>query len=316
MNKSRKMALSIVAIVVAIGLGVGVVLWVAPNFTSKKEATTSQAPHKKTGYAEVNGVNMYYEVHGNKNGKPPVLLLHGSHMNIELSFAEMIPKLAKDRQVVGIEIQGHGHTADVEGRPLTHQQVADDIAGFLRQQNITKADIFGWSMGGTLATELVLRHPELVRKVAVIGSNYRYYDEILTPEQYQQFIGVLDTGFSPKQLKEPYEKVSPHPEKWNELVTKLFAMDAQNKWPTDEQIKSIKVPFLIMSGDRDATPVSHALKWYSLLPKGQLDVLPHADHFAPVLQPQVVVDSLQTFLDAPENLSTEHMNSPEALDKR
>ena len=237
-------------------------------------------------------------------------------MNIQLSFSKVIPELAKNRQVIGVEIQGHGHTADVEGRPLTYQQVADDVASFLRQQKIAKADMFGWSMGGTIATEVAIRHPELVHKTAVIGANYRGFDELLDPAAYQQYIAILDSGFAPKQLKEPYEKISPNPEKWNELVIKLRDMEALNKWPTDEQIKNIKTPFLVMLGDRDATPLSHIAKWYSLLPQGQLDILPNADHFAPILQPQVVSDSLQTFLDGPETVSNDNINTLEALDKR
>lgn len=133
---------------------------------------------------------------------------------------------------------------------------------------------------------------------------------------YQQFIAVLDSGFAPRQLTEPYKKTSPHPEKWNELVIKLRDMDKLNTWPTDEQIQSINTPFLVMHGDRDATPLSHAVTWYSLLPQGQLDILPNADHFAPVLQPQVVSDSLQAFLDEPGTTPHDKLNTLEALDRR
>lgn len=315
MNKKKRLTIIIITAVVAIGFAAGVAFWQVTD-SAEKSATTRQSIHKKTGYANVNGVNMYYETYGEKNNKPPLLLLHGSHMNIQLSFSKLIPELAKNRQLIGVEIQGHGHTADVEGRPLTYQQVADDIAGFLRQQNIAKADIFGWSMGGTLATEIAIRYPELVNKTAVIGANYKGFDELLDPAVYEQYIAVLDTGFAPKQLKEPYEKVSPNPEKWDELVIKLRDMDKLNKWPTDEQIKNIKTPFLVMLGDRDGTPASHALEWYQLLPQGRLDILPNADHFAPILQSQVVVDSLQAFLDGPETMSPDKLNSLEALDSR
>lgn len=317
MFKNKRFTMIVAAIVVAAGLTAGVVFWQASD--SDKSTTTGQTNqdlYKKTGYAKVNGVNMYYETYGEKNDKPPLLLLHGSHMNIQLSFAELIPKLAKNRQVIGVEIQGHGHTADVEGRPLTYQQVADDVADFLKQQNITKVDMFGWSMGGTLATEITIRYPELVHKTAVTGANYRGFDELLDPASYEQFIAALDAGFAPKQLVEPYKKISPNPEKWNELVIKLRDMDKLNKWPTDEQIKNIKTPFLVMSGDRDATPLSHAAQWYGLLPQGQLDILPNADHFAPILQPQVVAGSLQAFLDGPEAVSNEGINTIEALDRR
>lgn len=173
MNKQKRLMAVLVTAVVAVGLMAGVAAWQANDSADKPTTArqTNQDLHKRTGYTKVNGVTMYYEMYGQKNDKPPLLLLHGSHMNIQLSFAELIPKLAKHRQVIGVEIQGHGHTADVEGRPLTYQQIADDVAAFLRQHNIAKADIFGWSMGGGLATEITLRHPELVRKTAVIGSN-------------------------------------------------------------------------------------------------------------------------------------------------
>jgi pimeloyl-ACP methyl ester carboxylesterase len=312
MLKHKCLVTIIAAIVVVLGIATGVTLW--QTHSRNSASPTSQDIQKKIGYAKVNGVSMYYEVYGEKNNKPPLLLLHGSHMNIKLSFAKLIPKLAENQQVIGVEIQGHGHTADVEGRPLTYQQIADDVADFLDQQNITKVDLFGWSMGGTLATEITMKYPELVHKTAVIGANYRGFDELMEPAAYQQFIAVLDSGFAPKQLKEPYEKISPNPDKWDELVIKLRDMDALNEWPSDEEIKAIKTPFLVMLGDRDGTPATHALEWYDLLPQGQLDILPDADHFAPILRPHVVLDSLETFLDNPKAMSPDKLNSLEALD--
>src|SRR5262245_59954995 len=114
----------------------------------------------KAGYAPVNGLNLYYEIHG--TGRP-LVLIHGAFMTIE-TLGDLVPALAKSRQVIAVELQGHGHTADVD-RPLTYEQLADDLAALLRHLGIEHADVFGYSLGGGVALQLTLRHPELVRKL-------------------------------------------------------------------------------------------------------------------------------------------------------
>src|SRR5258705_9865062 len=133
------------------------ILIVASDASSQRPARSSFIAR----YAFVNGVNMYYEIHG--SGGTPLVLLHGAFSNIQTDFGKMLPILAKTRRVIAIEAQGHGHTADI-GRPLTYEQMADDVAELLRQLRITRADFFGYSMGGGTAMYLALTHPELMRK--------------------------------------------------------------------------------------------------------------------------------------------------------
>src|SRR3712207_1580479 len=113
----------------------------------------------KGNYAEVNGLNMYYEVHGTGQ---PLVVLHGAYMTID-AMGEVVPQLAKSRQVIAVELQGHGRTADIEDRPITYEQMADDIAALLRHLAIEQADVFGYSMGGGVALQVAIRHPEAVR---------------------------------------------------------------------------------------------------------------------------------------------------------
>ena len=123
----------------------------------------------KGNYVSVNNLNMYYELHG---AGEPLVLLHGAYMTIDLSFGKMLPVLAENRKVIAIEQQGHGHTEDID-RPLSFEQMADDTAELLRQLKIEEADILGYSMGGTIAVEMGIRHPELVRKLVIISSPYK-----------------------------------------------------------------------------------------------------------------------------------------------
>src|SRR5262249_44113352 len=123
----------------------------------------------QTGYASVNGLKMYYEVHGSGE---PILLLHGSFMTINLTFSQLIPELSKTRKVVAVEIQGHGHNADIE-RVFSFESMADDVAACLKLLKIDHADVLGYSMGGAVALQLVIRHPEIVRKLILISTAFK-----------------------------------------------------------------------------------------------------------------------------------------------
>src|SRR5215217_4953527 len=121
----------------------------------------------QTGYAPVNGLNIYYEIHGTGQ---PLILLHGVVGAIEM-FGEVLQLLAAGRQVIALELQGHVHTADID-RPLTYEHMADDVAALLRHLGIEEADVFGFSMGGSAALQVAIRHPEVVRKLVVASASY------------------------------------------------------------------------------------------------------------------------------------------------
>ena len=166
-------------------------------------------------YAPVNGLRMYYELHGDAGAgdgaAPPLVVLHGA-----FGFANVAPALAKGRQVIAVELQGHGHTADVE-RPLTYEQMADDVAALLDHLKIRQADVFGYSMGGGVVLALAIRHPDRVRKLATFGSIAMPSKDGFEPEAWKQFQS-LPADFAPPMLKGPYDKVAPDPKHWPVLV--------------------------------------------------------------------------------------------------
>jgi pimeloyl-ACP methyl ester carboxylesterase len=240
-------------------------------------------------YASVNGLKMYYEIHG--TGRP-LVLLHGA-----FGLATGFPTLAKSRQVIAIELQGHGHTADID-RPLTYEQMADDTAALLEQLKIEQADIFGYSMGGSVALAIAIRHPKLVRKVAINGSHYGKLEDAYNPETLKQFKS-LPSDFAPKVLKDPYDKVAPDPKQWPALVAKVKKMGLEFKGFAREDMKSIKAHVLITLGDRDGVKPEHAVEMFRLIPHAQLAVFPGADHFLLFQDPEKMLPAIAAFLDAP-----------------
>jgi len=175
---------------------------------------TGRTTEKKQSYASVNGLKMYYEIHG--TGKP-LVVLHGA-----FGWATAYPTLAKNRQVIAVELQGHGHTADID-RPLTYEQMADDTAALLKHLKIEQADFFGYSMGGNVALAVAIRHPNLVGRVAINGSHYAKMEDAYEPETFKQFKS-LPADFAPAVLKDPYDKVAPDPKQWPVLVAKVKKM--------------------------------------------------------------------------------------------
>jgi pimeloyl-ACP methyl ester carboxylesterase len=242
------------------------------------------------GYADVNGLKMYYEIHG--TGKP-LVLLHGA-----FGWATTYPALAKNRQVIAVELQGHGHTADID-RPLTIEQMADDTAALVKHLKIGQADFFGYSMGGTVALAIAVRHPELVGKLAINGSHWGKIEDAFGPQGFEQFKN-LPADFAPPVLKDPYDKVAPDPKHWPVLVAKVKRMGLEFKGLSREELKSIKAPVLITIGDRDVLRVEHAVEMYRLIPQAQLAVFPGGDHFLLMTKPEIVLAPVAAFLGAPE----------------
>jgi pimeloyl-ACP methyl ester carboxylesterase len=244
----------------------------------------------KGQYADVNGLKMYYEIHG--TGRP-LVWLHGA-----FGGADVHPNLARDRQVIAVELQGHGHTADID-RPLTYEQMADDVAALLQHLKIEQADIFGYSMGGTVALAIAIRHPEVVRKVAINGSYYGKLEEAFGPESFRQFQNLPAPADFPPPVKDAYAKVAPDPKHWPTLVAKVKKLGLEFKGFSREDMKSIKAPVLITVGDRDFVRLEHAVAMYRLIPNAQLAVFPGADHFLIDQGPEKLFPTIAAFLDAP-----------------
>jgi pimeloyl-ACP methyl ester carboxylesterase len=243
-------------------------------------------------YASVNGLKMYYELEG--SGRP-LVLLHGGVCTIEVCMGKIRPPLAKAWRTIAIEQQGHGRTADID-RPLSYEQMAEDTAALLRSLKVRNADFFGYSMGGGIALRIAVRHPELVRKVVVMGTPYG--NDGLVPGLMENFKNLKAEDI-PQQFRDAYAKTAPDPSQWPTLVAKIKNLMLDAKGLSPEQIQSIKAPTMVMIGDADIVRPEHAVEMYRLLPHGQLAVLPASTHFAPMERPGWVSSMTRAFLGAP-----------------
>ena len=259
-------------------------------------------------YAEVNGLNIYYEIHGTGQ---PLVLLHGAYMTIDL-MGEIVPALAEFRQVIAVELQGHGHTADID-RPLSYELMADDIAALIEHLAFEKADLFGYSMGGGVALQVAIRHPEVVRKLVVASASYT--SEGMHPGLLEMIPTLTPEAFAGSPIEEAYRKSAPNPDDFPTLVAKMKRLDMEPfSWPA-EDIGGIAAPTLLIVGDSDVIRLEHAVELFGLLgggvmgdlaglPKSQLAVLPGTTHFVPagsgVLErPDWLLSMIVPFLDAP-----------------
>jgi len=247
-------------------------------------------------YAPVNGLRMYYEIHGVGNGRqPPLVLLHGGGSTIGTSFGRVLPAFAKARQVIAFEQQGHGHTADVD-RPFSFEQSAEDTAALLKYLHVDRADFFGYSNGGNIALLMGIRHPEMVRKLIVESAMFKR--DGLVPGFWDSMRQATLQSM-PGELREAYLKEAPHPEALPAFHDKCRDRMLEFKDWRPEDIQSIGAPTLVMIGDADIIRPEHAVEMFRLLPHGQLAVLPGTDHMTIVKRADWQVSMIESFLDAP-----------------
>ena len=258
----------------------------------------------QTGYAPVHSLNMYYEIHG---AGRPLVLLHGAMGTIGM-FVELLPSLAKTHQVIAIEQQAHGRTADID-RPLRYEQMADDTAAALRHLNIDNADVFGYSLGGGVAWQLAIRHPELVRKLVVASATYNN-DGI-----YPEVLAGIETMFTPEAfagspIEAAYARVAPNPDDFPTLVAKVQQLTREFAGWSAEAVRAIAAPTLLIIGDSDIVRPEGAVELFRLLgggvpgdlaglPPSQLAVLPGTTHIAVVQRTDLLLAIIPAFLDAP-----------------
>jgi pimeloyl-ACP methyl ester carboxylesterase len=241
-------------------------------------AATNSAnrPGATSGYVPVNGLYMYYEIHGEGS---PLALFHGAMGTIDSCFADLLPALAAARQVVAIELQGHGHTADID-RPLSYRQMADDAAALLEALGIEIADLVGYSLGGAVALELAMQRPRLVRRLVFAGGT-SYRRDGLYPEVLEEPESAADdlTGSAWHQA---YARVAPDPGRWPDLVAKNRELDRTFAgWP-DEDIQALTAPALLIIGDSDIVRPEHTMKMFRLLGGGVVgDIAGPPPHSSP-----------------------------------
>jgi pimeloyl-ACP methyl ester carboxylesterase len=279
----------------------------SPTSTEAKESVAnSNISPAETGYADVNGLKMYYEVYG--QGKP-IVLLHGSFLTIPLNWSHVIPLMAKDRKVIVTEMQGHGRTRDI-ARELSYEGMADDVSGLLKHLKIDSSDILGWSMGGGVAFQFAVRHPEQLRRLVVVSAPYAH--DGWWPETEDSFATFNADMFKGTPIQKQYDSLGNDPARFPEFVKKVISIDLRPyDWSKD--VKAIKAPIFMAIGDADGVRYEHALDLYRLkgggkqgefhgVPKSRLAILPGTTHIGMFMQrADWLIPMITDFLDSDLN---------------
>lgn len=264
--------------------------------------TIASASAHQHGYAKVNGISMYYEVHGSGQ---PLVLIHGGGSTLYTTFGNILQLLAKSHQVIGVELQAHGHTSD-RNAPETFEQDADDVAALLTQLNIPAADVFGFSNGGNTAMRLALRHPERVRKLVLASTFYKR--EGMQPG-FWDFMKNADISMMPQVYKDVYLAINPGNTKGLHAMhdKDLQRMQTFTDW-ADTDLASIKAPAFVIVGDHDVVRVEHAVQMHHLLANSRLAILPatHGSYMGEIMTPDVDPVLIQGFVAMVE----EFLNAP------
>jgi len=255
-------------------------------------------------YVRVNGLDVYYEIHGSGF---PLVLLHGAMGTIGSCFEDLLPALATARQVIALELQGHGHTADAD-RPLSYSRMAADVAAVLEALGVGTADLVGYSLGGGTALELAIRRPEMVRHLVFYGAaSYRrdgLYPEVLAEPE----AGTDDLIGTP--WHQAYQRVAPDPDHWPVLVAKTRQLDLTFDGWTDAEIRSLAMPVLLIIGDSDIVRPEHTLAMFRLLgggvvgdiaglPASRLAILPGTSHVGLIDRPDWLQSMILEFAGSP-----------------
>jgi pimeloyl-ACP methyl ester carboxylesterase len=254
-----------------------------------------------SGYAQVNGIKVYYEVYG--EGRP-VVLIHGAFMSIEANWGEIIPELSKTRKVIAIDMQGHGRTP-YSDRALTHANMAKDVEGVMDYLKVDSADVVGYSMGGSVAYKFAIQSPKRLRKLVIISSTYKSTGWL--PEVNNAFKAFTPEFFDNSPLKAGYDAIAPDTTKWRSFIKQMLVF-AQTPFDFgDANIAKISAPVLIISGDNDGLDKVELAKTYELLgggvsaelapmPKSHLAMVPSQGHVSLMMQTATILAYLNDFL--------------------
>jgi len=257
-----------------------------------------------SGYAPINGLQMYYEIHGEGE---PLVLIHGAYMSIPSNWDALMPTLGKDHKVIAVELQNHGRTSDRDG-PITYEGMADDVAALLDYLEVEKAALFGYSMGAGVAIRVAMQHPDKVTRL-VAASGSISYDAL--PDGFEDMIRTITPEmFANTPFAEEYKRLSKTPENFPVLVEKLKQLDLTHFTWADEDFARINVPSLLIFGDADVIKIDHIAKMHKLLggitdgdtnglPKTQLLVLPGTSHINVFFNPtnvEIMKTVVPTFL--------------------
>jgi len=281
----------------------GILLAAAALTFAQVRPTTSV----KTGYAPVNGLKLYYEIHGTGE---PLILLHGGVGATEM-FNPILPLLSNTRRVIAVDLQAHGRTADID-RPLTMEAMADDIAALIKHLGIEKADVMGYSLGGGVALRTAIQHPGAVRKLVVVSTAFKrdgWYPEIVAG------MAQMGPGAAEPMKQTPmyqmYARIAPKPEDWPVLLTKLGEL-LRKDYDWSKDVAAIQAPTLLVIGDADAVRTEQAVQFFESLGGGKKDggwdgsgmsnarlaILPGLTHYS-IFSSPMLATAVTPFLDAP-----------------
>jgi pimeloyl-ACP methyl ester carboxylesterase len=271
-----------------------------PRMTTAPPATS--APVKR-GHLPVNGIQMYYEVHGAGDGAP-LVLLHGGGSTIEATYGRLLPWLARHRRVIAVEEQAHGRTSDRD-RPERFETSADDVAALLAQLGVASADIMGFSNGASVALQVAIRHPKLVRRLVFASSMTKRTG---TRPEFWDSIAHATFEDMPQPLKDAFLRVTPDPRKLRTMYERDIERMRSFRDVPDADVASVRAPALILAGDRDVPTTEHAVELSRLMPHARLAILPggHGDYLGELLTPphgdryaELTAWLIEQFLDAP-----------------
>lgn len=231
-------------------------------------AFMNAAPAQTGKYATVNGLHMYYEIQGTGN---PLVLIHGGASTIQTTFGRLLPELSKTHKIIAVELQAHGHSDNRDGRQITFEQDADDVASLLQQLHVEHADIFGFSNGGTTALQIAIRHPDLVNKLIIASAMYKRAG--VAPEFWQ---GMKNASFKdmPDAYKQAFLAINPSQDALHIMFNQCaHRMQLFTDIP-DVSISAILKPTLILAGDKDVPLTEHAVEMYRRMPQASLAIFP------------------------------------------
>lgn len=261
------------------------------------------AQEKATGhYAAVNGLQMYFEIHGNGS---LLVLLHGGGSTIQSTYGRVLPELAKTHKVIAVELQAHGHTKDID-RPLSFEQDADDVAALLKQLSIDKADIMGFSNGGTTSLQIAIRHPQIVNKLVLMSTTFNRNG--MQPGFFDGFNNAKLSDM-PKPLQDAYLEANPDTTGLRAMFERDVTRMANFKDIDESLIHNVQAPALVINGDADVVRKEHALALATLLPHAKLAIIPggHGDYIGEICAPNkgskiplLAVAMIEEFLKTPQ----------------
>lgn len=260
----------------------------------------------RQGYAPVNGLQMYYEIHGEGQ---PLVLIHGGFGLVGM-FGALLPMLAETRQVIAVELQGHGHTADID-RPFNLEWMAGDVAALIGHLGIERADILGYSLGGGVALQTAIHHADAVRKLILVATPYRHaawYPEVQAGMAQVNVEAMMGTF-----IHDAYVQVAPRPQDFSKLAAKTQQLLATSDFDLTAEVRALPMPVLIVAGDADGFPPTHPAEMFALLgggqrdagwdrsnmPVSQLAILPGTTHYEILDRTELLLPIIISFLDAP-----------------